>query len=309
VTSPLQLGLVGFGKIARDQHLPAIAATDGLELVAVADPEVDAPGLRNYANVADLLAREPDIDAIILCQPPRARFAAAQAALLAGKHVFLEKPPGTIVSEAEALDAIARDADLTLFTAWHSREGAAVSQAKRWIASKTLRSVRIDWKEDVRVWHPGQTWIWQPDGFGVFDPGINALSILTAIVPEAVRLVSADLDLPSNCATPIAARLTMDTASGIAIVAEFDFRQTGAQSWDIRVSAEEGELLLTQGGNRIAVDGLDLPVDAEQEYRSLYRRFAELVGQNARDVDLAPLRLVSDAFLMGRTSLTEPFIE
>jgi D-galactose 1-dehydrogenase len=43
--------------------------------------------------------------------------------------------------------------------------------------------VNVIWREDVRVWHPGQDWIWQPGGLGVFDPGINALSIITHILP------------------------------------------------------------------------------------------------------------------------------
>ncbi len=308
MTRHFRLGLVGFGKIARDQHLPAIAATDGLDLVAVADPRAVAPGVRNYAHIADMVAAEPDLAAVILCQPPQARFAAARTALLAGKHVFLEKPPGVTLADAEALIAIALDAGVTLFAAWHSREGAAVSQARRWIAGKTLRSVRIDWKEDVRVWHPGQAWIWQPGGFGVFDPGINALSILTAILPEAVTLTSAELSMPSNCAAPIAARLAMDTV-GVPITADFDFRQTGPQSWDIRVSAEEGELLLSRGGNHLTIDGADQPSGAEQEYRALYQRFGELIARKTSDVDLAPLRLVADAFRIGRISLTEPFVE
>ena len=34
----IALGLVGYGKIARDQHLPALAALPGIRVVAVADP-------------------------------------------------------------------------------------------------------------------------------------------------------------------------------------------------------------------------------------------------------------------------------
>ncbi len=185
MTSPLRLGLVGFGKIARDQHLPAIARTAGLELVSIASRNAAADGVRNYRELSEMLAEEPGLDAVILCQPPQARFEAARMALLAGKHVFLEKPPGATLSEAEALVSIARTAGVTLFASWHSREAAAVGLARRWIAGKTLQEIRINWKEDVRVWHPGQDWIFEAGGFGVFDPGINALSILTDIVPDA----------------------------------------------------------------------------------------------------------------------------
>ena len=107
VTGALKLGLVGFGKIARDQHLPAIAATLGAELVAVASRNATADHVRNYLDLETMLAGEADLDAVILCQPPAARFDAARLALNAGKHVFLEKPPGATISEVEALVALA----------------------------------------------------------------------------------------------------------------------------------------------------------------------------------------------------------
>ena len=57
----------------------------------------------------------------------------------------------------------------------------------------------IEWTEDVRVWHPGQKWIWENGNFGVFDSGINALSILAKIAPGPVFVKSAELYYPSNC--------------------------------------------------------------------------------------------------------------
>lgn len=307
MSGTLRLGLVGFGKIARDQHLPAIATTPGLELVAVASRHAVAEGLSNYPDIEAMLAAEPGIDAIILCLPPQPRFEAARAALLAGKHVFLEKPPGATLSEVEALIGLAQQQGVTLFASWHSREAAAVARAREWLADTAIRSATIDWKEDVRVWHPGQTWIWEPGGFGVFDPGINALSILTAILPEPVRLLTADLQVPANCAAPIAASLSLETRSGTPISAEFDFRQTGPQSWDITLACDKGSLVLSQGGNELAVDGVPQSVGAEQEYSRLYRHFSNLIQSGASDVDVAPLRLVADAFLRGRVHLVEAF--
>jgi predicted dehydrogenase len=309
MTTPLRLGLVGLGKIARDQHLPAIAANPGLELVAVASRNAAAEGVANYPDLDAMLSGEPDLDAVILCQPPQPRFAAACTALRAGKHVFLEKPPGATLSEVQALIDLARAQGVTLFASWHSREAAGVAAARAALADAALRSVTITWKEDVRVWHPGQAWIWEPGGFGVFDPGINALSILTEILPEPVRLLSAELRVPSNRAAPIAADLAMATLSGTPITAEFDFLQTGPQTWDIRVESDKGVLVLSHGGNTLVIDGVARPAEKEQEYPRLYSRFADLVRTGQSDVDLAPLRLVADAFLNGRISPTEPFYD
>lgn len=304
----LRLGLVGFGKIAQDQHLPTIAGIDGLELVAIASRNNSIPSLPCYRTLSEMLVSETALNGVILCQPPQVRFEAARDALLAGKHVFLEKPPGATLSEVEALVELARKRSLTLFASWHSREAASAKTARNWLATRQIRSVRVTWKEDVRVWHPGQDWIWEPGGFGVFDPGINALSLLTGVMPEPIRLTSAALQIPSNKHAPIAAQLKLQSASGVPIAADFDFLQTGPQSWDIEFETDLGSARLSHGGNRWHLGKQEIPVDHEAEYPGLYRRFKDLVYTGSSDVDLAPLRLVADAFLIGQLTAAEPFV-
>lgn len=296
----IRLGLVGLGKIARDQHLPAIAQTPGIELIAVASRNARLDGVNCYPDLDAMLAGEPGLDAVVMCQPPQARYAAARTALLAGCHVLLEKPPGATLSEVAALSALAASRDATLFASWHSKAAAAVDRARDWLTAAEIHSIHIAWKEDVRVWHPGQAWLWQPGGFGVFDPGINALSILTAILPEPVRMLAADLDMPVNCAAPIAARLMMATASGVPVSAEFDFQHAGPPAWDIIVETTQGRMTLVEGGNRLHLPSGIQPAASEQEYPRLYARFVELVRTGASEVDVTPLLLVADAFLIGR---------
>ena len=95
----------------------------------------------------------------------------------------------------------------------------------------------------------------------MFDPGINALSILTEIVPERVRLIDATLAIPANRHAPIAAALSLATASGVPIAAAFDFLQTGPQSWDIAVETDRGPLLLAHDGNALTIDGAPVALD------------------------------------------------
>ncbi|RTM12688.1 MAG: Gfo/Idh/MocA family oxidoreductase [Bradyrhizobiaceae bacterium] len=305
----LRIAIVGFGKIARDQHLSAIAAVPGATLTAVASRNASLPGLPHFATIEELLEKGPPIDAVSLCTPPQVRRAQAAAALAAGKHVMLEKPPGTGVAELDPLIAMAAKAQRTLFATWHSRHAPAVEPARQWLSKRRLKSVHINWKEDVRVWHPGQSWIWEPGGLGVFDPGINALSILTKILPKPVFVTAAELAFPANCQAPIAANLTLSDIDGLAVTAEFDFRQTGPQSWDILVETDQGRLTLSAGGRLMAIDGNKVAEAPDEEYRELYRRFVELAATGASDVDLAPLRLVADAFLLGRRTIVEPFVD
>jgi len=307
--SELRIAIVGFGKIARDQHVSAIAATPGARLAAIASRNASLPGLPHFATVEELLERGPQIDAVSLCTPPQVRRAQAAAALAAGKHVMLEKPPGVSVSELDPLIARAREAKRTLFATWHSRYAPAVEPAREWLASRRIAAVQIAWKEDVRVWHPGQAWIFEPGGLGVFDPGINALSILTRIVPHPVFVTAAELFFPANRDAPIAANLWLADGNGLPITAEFDFRQTGPQSWDITADTDQGRMTLSGGGRRLAVDGKILSEAPDAEYGELYRRFVALTATGASDVDLTPFRLVADAFMLGKRNTVEAFVD
>lgn len=307
MTPKLRLAIVGFGKIATTRHVPAIADCAGVELVAIADPRATSAELSHFPSLQTLLREGPPIDAVTLCTPPQIRSAQARLALEAGKHVMLEKPPGATVSEIAPLLGVARAARKTLFATWHSRFAPAVEPARKLLADRKLEQVTIIWKEDVRVWHPGQDWIFEPGGFGVFDPGINALSILTRILPRPLFVARAELGFPANRAAPIVAEMQMADAAGLPIRAEFDFRQGGPQSWDIRIETDRGPLVLSGGGARL-IDGGETVIDASKaEYPALYRRFAELAASGECDVDLAPLQLVADAFLLARRRFVEAF--
>ena len=65
---------------------------------------------------------------------------------------------------------------------------------------------------------------------------------------------------------------------------------------------------LREGGARLHLDGVEQPVSGPGEYPSIYDRFAALVAAGECEVDREPLRIVADAFLVGRRELVEPFL-
>lgn len=307
--NPIRLALVGVGKIARDQHVPALAANPDFELVGCASRHQSLEGVAHAASLSELLDTGIGIDAVSICTPPQVRYEIASAALRHGLDVMLEKPPGATVNEVTALAELAKAQGATLFTTWHSREAAGVAPAREWLASRRVVRVHIDWREDVRVWHPGQSWIWKAGGLGVFDPGINALSIVTRILPQDVRVTDAELAVPDNCETPIAATVRMLGDAGAEVLAEFDFLHPGPPRWQIDVECEDGHLCLMRGGAVLEIDGGKPESGEDNEYANLYRRFASLVRARESDVDCEPLHLVADAFLCGRRHTVDAFIE
>jgi D-galactose 1-dehydrogenase len=300
-----KVALVGIGKIALDQHVPAISASPDWALAATVSRTGTVPGVPTFTDFATFLADRPDVPVVSLCLPPVPRFDYAEAALLAGRHVMLEKPPGATLAEVHALKDLADERGLTLFATWHSRMADAVAPAKAWLKDKTIRAAHITWREDVRKWHPGQDWVFQPGGMGVFDPGINALSILTEILPIPVHLTKARLEFPANRQTPIAAQLTFSHK----VTADFDWRQEGPQTWDIEVHTNQGSLALRMGGNLLEIEGK--PVSGKDdimgEYPALYARMAELLRSGTSDVDLGPMIHVADALTLGERSTTAAF--
>jgi D-galactose 1-dehydrogenase len=306
---PIRLGLVGYGKIAQDQHVPAINANPGFQLVSVATLGQPCPGVENFHTLSELLEHGPQVDAIAFCTPPQGRFALVQQALAAGKHVLVEKPPCATLGEALALVDQAAAKGVSALFAWHSRYAPGIEAARDWLASRTLQSVQIDWKEDVRKWHPGQTWIWQPGGLGVFDPGINALSIVTHLLPHPLFVESAELRVPDNCQSPIAASIKMADARQLDVRAEFDFDHGHDELWSIEIRCAEGVLRLDNGGALLSIDGVRQTVSEEGEYAAVYRHFQQLIADKASDVDVQPLRLVADSFFVGSRVAVKAFYD
>jgi predicted dehydrogenase len=130
----VQLGMIGCGRIAQAAHLPAIAKTDAVELVAVCDPsEVLAKGVGSrygvpsFLNIEELL--EQSIDAVVVAIPDRFHAPVGAAALRAGKHVLMEKPLASSTREAEELMRLAADHDLRLQTAAMKRHDPGIAFA------------------------------------------------------------------------------------------------------------------------------------------------------------------------------------
>lgn len=306
MAQPIRIAIVGLGKIARDQHLPAIAADERYELVATASTSGAQAGVPGFPDLPALLRDGPPVDAISICTPPGPRPGIARAALAAGLDVFLEKPPAATLSECEGLRAAAVAGGRVLLASWHSRFAPMVEPARAWLAGKTVLRGRLSWREDARKWHPGQNWLWAGGGMGVFDPGINGLSILTAISPAPIEVRRALFEVPEGAQTPVAVQMTL-AAGDAEIACDLDFREAQGEKWEIELETDGGTLLLREGGAVMQVDGGAEQRGESHEYPGLYAHFAELIAARRSDVDLRPLMLVADAHLVAEVKTVERY--
>ncbi len=306
-----KIAVIGIGKIAVDQHLPVIAKSGAFELAAtVSTRGVAVEGVPVFRTPAEFFAAMPEVKLVAVCTPPGARHAIVREALDAGKDVLMEKPPTPTISELDDLVAHAAEKGRLLFQTWHSQYNAAVDEARKILAEEGVASLRIDWRESVRKWHPGQEWVWEPGGFGVFDPGVNALSILAKIVPFPVFIAEARLGFPANKQTPVDVELRFKSqqAHQPAISAGFNWLEESGEVWTISAETRKGRMLKLEKGGTVLVSNGDVTVSApSEEYERIYERFAELLEQKRSEVDDTPLRWVADAFLLGRRETMAPF--
>ena len=106
----LRLGIVGCGAVTQQYHLPAVAASGDVELVALVDPVLERA--RRLAGIygAALVSRDHEtlagaVDAAIVAVPNRLHAPIASALLSAGVHVLVEKPLARTTAECDEIAA------------------------------------------------------------------------------------------------------------------------------------------------------------------------------------------------------------
>ncbi len=306
-----KIAVIGVGKIAIDQHLPVIDKSESFELAATVSGRGVAHGkMPVFRTAAEFYAAMPEVKLVAICTPPGVRHAFVREAIDAGRDVLLEKPPTPSITEFQDLVAYGREKGRVLFQTWHSRYNEAVDRARDILAAEGVAELRIDWRESVRKWHPGQDWVWQPGGFGVCDPGINALSIFTRIMPFPAFVESADLGFPENRDTPVDVALSFRSAQPHQpkLSAHFNWLEEAGEVWTISITTQAGKkLALEKGGTVLKVNGETVVDEPSEEYERIYERFAELLARGESEMDGSPLLLTADAFLLGRRRALEPF--
>jgi predicted dehydrogenase len=147
--TPVRVGYVGCGFVAQRIHIPNLAALPECQLLAVAEVRRDlGPVVAQRYNVPRLyashrdLARDPDIEAVVVSGPYALQGRIAEDLLRAGKHVMMEKPMAVSVARAEAILAAAKQSSARLMVAYMKRYDLGNIRLKQhldeWRASKSV---------------------------------------------------------------------------------------------------------------------------------------------------------------------------
>lgn len=197
------IGIIGTGHISEIYCQNLTTVHENTRILACADINRQAAeakaakwGIPYVLTVEELLARE-DIDIVVNLTPPKNHYEIIKAALLAGKHVFTEKPLAATAAEADELVALAEEKGRMLAAAPETNYGAGVSTAKRLLAEGAIGKVlyadaRFRWPGDEN-WHPNPAFLYQPGAGPLYDRGpyfLNAMVDLLGGVDEVSAMTA-----------------------------------------------------------------------------------------------------------------------
>ncbi|MGH7582131.1 MAG: Gfo/Idh/MocA family protein [Gemmatimonadales bacterium] len=151
----LRLGIIGAGAVTQVGHLPALKRVKEVEVVGICDS--DLPKARALAtrfgvpdaweDIEELLDYEEGLDALLICTPSHLHESHIQAALAAGLHVFVERPPALTSAATQKLIKVVQRRERVIMVGASHRYRPDVQQIRSFVQSGELGDV-----ESIRAW-------------------------------------------------------------------------------------------------------------------------------------------------------------
>lgn len=197
----IRFGIIGCGAIG-PTHAAALSAIDGATVGAVADTNPSRAddtakkfGVEKTYPSADQLLADPAIDAVCVCTPSGRHADHAVAALMAGKHVVIEKPMDVTTAACDRIIAAAAAANKVATVISQHRFDPASTRVKKWIDDGRLGRIFLA-TADVK-WYRTQAYYdegdwrgsWDLDGGGaVMNQGVHTVDLLLWLLGPAVSI-------------------------------------------------------------------------------------------------------------------------
>lgn len=205
MSAVVRVGIVGLGAIAERAHLPHFAKARGARLVAVSSSRPAARrkfraeyGLEHtFADWRELVASDA-VDAVVVCTPNDSHAPIAAAALHNDKHVLIEKPMTTTLSDAARLLQLAKRRGRVLAVHHHLRFEAAVTAARRCLARELIGRVfafeAVMAHRGPRAWAPRASWFFDAERVGggvLMDLGVHSFDLVRHLLQDEIVNVAA----------------------------------------------------------------------------------------------------------------------
>jgi predicted dehydrogenase len=228
-STELRIGIVGFGRLAREFYLPALRMLRGVRVVAVADPlpaSRDAAAARVQGAVihADphAMVASTALDGVLVASPPSTHLDLWRAATARGIAAFVEKPL-ILASEIDALDG--RESDRRVMVDFNRRFWPPYLRLGALVRDGSLgRPVEIEFSLvlDVMGWSQvTRHRLDDREGGLLHDLGCHAIDLATELVGEAPAAIAADVSSRRSPGDHV--RLRLQFAGGGSAVCELGY--------------------------------------------------------------------------------------
>lgn len=325
----LNVGMVGVGCIS-GIYLKNIygAFKNDIRLVAVCDLIKERAekaqkeyGVAKVYDTMEELFADPEIDIVLNLTRPYQHYEVSKAALLAGKHVYSEKPLGADLEEGKELVALAAEKGLVIGGAPDTFMGAGIQTCRRLIDSGVIGEV-IGGRcamagHGMETWHPDPDFYYQRGGGPLFDMGpyyitalINLIGGVKSVygygrISYPTRLITAEPHkgeiIKVNTPTHIESFLTFDSGITVSLLTSFDIyssRQT-----NIEIYGTKGTLYVpdpnTFGGKVVFFNG---ETQQSEEYPLEFD-----YSENSRALGLADMAKAIENGGVSRTTSKQTF--
>jgi predicted dehydrogenase len=255
VSKPLRLGIIGANPHrgwASRTHLPAAAASDGIELIAVATTQVASAteaatrfgARRSYPDAHELIA-DPEVEAVTVAVKVPQHFAFVHAALEAGKHVYSEWPLGANTDEAVALRDLAAERGVHTIVGLQNARGAQIRRAREIVADGHIgRVISATLRCAASIGGPTTSAeaAWRADATN----GTNALTVWGGHALDTLIAVTGELEaLSSTVATRFPEATVAETGETLPVTSPDQIAIAGVARDGVVVAAH------IQGGTAI----------------------------------------------------------
>jgi len=296
---PLRWGVIGANSwVARKAVLPAMVASPGARLVAVASERAPARPAhtsfgaeRAYGSYAALL-EDADVEAVYVPLPNSLHREWVERAAAAGKHVLCEKPLAPTAADAEAMAAACTAAGVALLEAYMTPFHPRATALEALVASGRLGALRFARAAFTGVLGRQDDHRWRPEmgGGALLDVGIYCVAPLLAAAGRVPARVEATAALATS-GVDASFSGWLDFGDGFAAAIECSFDAPERQSLEI-IGTDAAVLVdraYTPGPEDVAFtlrgrDGrhAEIVTGGADPYRAMIEHFEAVVRRGAR---------------------------
>jgi myo-inositol 2-dehydrogenase/D-chiro-inositol 1-dehydrogenase len=250
---PLQLALIGCGRVVEQCHLPALQGLPGIKLVAVADTDsarlnnvADRFGVRRRYGDYRAMLKDRGVDVVAVCTPPQFHPEMGLAVLDAGKHLFLEKPMALTLNDADRLVDRTAAATSKAMAGFNLRWHRLVRKAQTLVAGGHLGAVttiHTVFTSATAFPADGSNWRGRLDlGGGVlFDLGIHHFDLWRFLMQCEVEELFAQRRCDDRWAEYVTVSVIM--ANGVLVTSSFSHGVSDIN--EIEICGTKGRLSLS----------------------------------------------------------------